>query len=424
MLCGHDHDYERIDVGGMPYVVVGTGGAHLVHFGAPIETSEVRLAKSYGALLIEVDAERAHASFVTADGQVADTFEIPAVGDLPAEHPLVGSDVVWSYLAKGPTPAPAWRSSGFDASTWPAGRAPLGFGEGGEATVIAPAAEAGSVTSYFRHELKVAAPAFGWLQLGLRADDGEVAYLNGTEVARLGLPAKQTVRATSPGSKKSEAVAEPASSHSMLDPNTLSAGANVVAVELHRDSADGAEFVFDADLVGFAAPQSLVPRDSSWSYWDAGTDPGASWAQPDFDDSAWASGAAPLGYGKASAATRLRSPADRPGALATTYFRTAFTVPDAGAFRELLFRAWRDTGAVVYLNGAEVARWNLREGTVGADELATKSAKESGRLGFVEVPLAPTALVAGRNEIAVELHPTPKAKLPVRMELSLVGVTE
>ena len=63
MLCGHDHDYERIDVAGMPYVVVGTGGAHLVHFGAPIETSEVRLAKSYGALLIEVDAERAHASF-------------------------------------------------------------------------------------------------------------------------------------------------------------------------------------------------------------------------------------------------------------------------------------------------------------------------------------------------------------------------
>jgi hypothetical protein len=42
----------------------------------------------------------------------------------------------------------------------------------------------------------------------------------------------------------------------------------------------------------------------------------------------------------------------------------------------------------------------------------------------VEVPLAPVALVDGRNEIAIELHPTPKAKLPVRMELSLVGATE
>ena len=125
------------------------------------------------------------------------------------------------------------------------------------------------MTTYFRRVRDRRDPVFGWLQLGLRADDAEIAYLNDVEVARLGLPAKKRVSPESPGSKKAEAVAEPASSHQMIDPNTLSARTNVLAVELHRDPTDGAEFVFGAELVGFAAPVSLVPRQASWSYWDA-----------------------------------------------------------------------------------------------------------------------------------------------------------
>ena len=183
------------------------------------------------------------------------------------------------------------------------------------------------------------------------------------------------------------------------------------------------DFAFDADLIGFAAPQLLLARDASWSYWDAGTEPGAGWTEPGFNDSDWAVGAAPLGYGKTSVATPLRVPSDRSGAIATTYFRTVFTVLDARTIHGLLFRAWRANGAVVYLNGKEVARWNLLEGPVGADEPATKSARESEGLGFVEVPLAPALLVSGSNELAVELHPTRRATLPVRMELSLVGTT-
>jgi tartrate-resistant acid phosphatase type 5 len=424
VLCGHDHDYERIDLAGMPYVVVGTGGAHLVHFRAPIDASEIRLAKSFGALLVEADAGGARASYVTADGQVADTFAIPAAGDLPAEHELIGRDFSWSYFANGATPGPDWRSTAFDATTWPAGPAPLGFGEGGEATLIAPAGATGPVTTYFRHEFAAATPAFGWLQLGLRADDAEIAYLNGVEVARLGLPARKLVSANSHGSKSVEPAAEPASSHQMIDPNTLEAGANVLAVELHRDTTDGAEFVFGADLVGFAAPLSLVPREASWSYWDAGSAPASDWMHVGFDDSAWASGPAPLGWGQTNLSTQLHSPVDRPGAVATTYFRTAFTVSDAGTIRGLLSRAWRDSGAIVYLNGAEVARWNLPAGTVAPDELATKSVKESARLGFVEVLLAPSALVSGRNELAIEVHPTPNARRPVKLELSLVGISE
>ena len=84
------------------------------------------------------------------------------------------------------------------------------------------------MTTYFRREFETGVtPVFGWLQLGLRADDAEIAYLNDVEVARLGLSAKKRVSAESPGSKKAEAVAEPASFHQMIDPNTLSAGERV-----------------------------------------------------------------------------------------------------------------------------------------------------------------------------------------------------
>ena len=48
-----------------------------------------------------------------------------------------------------------------------------------------------------------------------------------------------------------------------------------------------------------AAIDTLVPVGSVWKYLDNGTDQGTNWITPSFNDAAWKSGPAELGYGDA-----------------------------------------------------------------------------------------------------------------------------
>ncbi len=66
---------------------------------------------------------------------------------------------------------------------------------------------------------------------------------------------------------------------------------------------------------------SLLPLGSVWKYLDKGTDPGAGWTDPDFDDHAWLSGAAKLGYGEGDEATVVSYGLSSSRKYATTHFR-------------------------------------------------------------------------------------------------------
>jgi hypothetical protein len=78
VLAGHDHDYERVVVDGLTYVVDGLGGAELYPVGEPIEGSVVRFNDTAGALVIDADATALRARFLTVDGRQVDTFSLPA----------------------------------------------------------------------------------------------------------------------------------------------------------------------------------------------------------------------------------------------------------------------------------------------------------------------------------------------------------
>ena len=45
---------------------------------------------------------------------------------------------------------------------------------------------------------------------------------------------------------------------------------------------------------------TFLAAGSVWKYLDDGSDQGAQWRAPEFNDSAWASGPAELGYGDSS----------------------------------------------------------------------------------------------------------------------------
>jgi hypothetical protein len=76
VLAGHDHDYERLSIGGLPYIVNGLGGGAIYPVGDPIDGSQVRYSGDHGAMLVEATPTSLTFQFASYDGQVIDSFVV------------------------------------------------------------------------------------------------------------------------------------------------------------------------------------------------------------------------------------------------------------------------------------------------------------------------------------------------------------
>ncbi len=206
-------------------------------------------------------------------------------------------------------------------------------------------------------------------------------------------------------------------------------------------SADGPAAPEGVEGVARAAiTDPFVARGSVWRYYAGGNEPGTSppdaglpddldaaaaprWFAPGFDDGAWASGPASLGYASASSpqpTTKLPSLVNG-SKLLTAYFRRTFLVTDRAAVEALQLNVLRDVGVVVYLNGVEIARDKLPAGPVGYDTLATAPAigtADFSTNGFRTV-LGPELLVDGVNVVAVEVHQESAGSSDIAFDLEL-----
>ena len=325
---------------------------------------------------------------------------------------LVAKNSTWRYLDDGSDQGTAWREPDFDDSGWPSGPAQLGFDEGDEATLIV----AGHMTYYFRHGFTVAnAASIEALAVGLLRDDGAVVYLNGTEVHRSNMPAGdidyRTRAATAVGGG-AESTYYPAK----LPATALRDGDNVLAVEVHQSTSSSSDVSFDLGLDTALADEDLVAAGATWRYLDDGSDQGTAWRTAAFDDSAWLNGPAELGFGEGDEATRIAA-----GHI-TYYFRRAFDVVDPAAIDSLRLYLKRDDGAVVYLNGTEVARDNLPEGEI-TSAVTAGNASDDGQT-FLEFRLDSADLATGANLLAVEIHQASRSSSDLSFDLRLADVAE
>ncbi|MCU1454541.1 MAG: hypothetical protein JWN46_2687 [Acidimicrobiales bacterium] len=151
--------------------------------------------------------------------------------------------------------------------------------------------------------------------------------------------------------------------------------------------------VLDAPLMS-----TPIAAGSTWRYADTGADLGTAWSAGGFDDSAWAQGPAMLGWGK-SPATAIG-----PTHPVTTYFRQNFSVSDGAHVRTLRIGARVDDGAIIYLNGREVARFQMPAGAVNASTLATSFTSGTLESTFRTFTIPGTLLQDGTNTLAVEVH--------------------
>ncbi|MBN1852381.1 MAG: lamin tail domain-containing protein, partial [Pirellulales bacterium] len=161
---------------------------------------------------------------------------------------------------------------------------------------------------------------------------------------------------------------------------------------------------------GTLVVDTLVAIDDSWRYNQTGDDLGALWqrmAHP-VDGSDWLSGPALLAYESSSLGEPIRTALTNPQAnhpfVVTYYFENDFEFPGDpdNPDLDLQLRHWIDDGAIFYLNGNEIYRYNLSDGQVSAGTFSETAIGNAVSVGPVSVPK--DSLVHGMNRLSVEVH--------------------
>jgi hypothetical protein len=165
---------------------------------------------------------------------------------------------------------------------------------------------------------------------------------------------------------------------------------------------------------------SLIAPNATWRYLDTGADQGAAWKNSGFDDATWKSGTAEFGYGDGDETTVLSYGPDINTKYPTYYFRHTFNVANPNAFSSLTMVLNYDDGAVVYVNGTEVYRISMPAGPVTYATLATTAADYTPET----VGIPASALVAGANTIAVEVHQANGTSTDISFSLQLSGSSD
>jgi len=76
VLTGHEHNYERLNVDGIPYFVNGLGGGAIYNFGDTLPESQFRYNADYGAMLVVATQEDMSFKFYNRTGVLIDSFQL------------------------------------------------------------------------------------------------------------------------------------------------------------------------------------------------------------------------------------------------------------------------------------------------------------------------------------------------------------
>ncbi|MCA9246288.1 MAG: lamin tail domain-containing protein [Planctomycetales bacterium] len=181
---------------------------------------------------------------------------------------------------------------------------------------------------------------------------------------------------------------------------------------------------WSATLQPLGTDQTLIAQGANWAYLDDGSNQMTAWRDPAFNDSAWATGPAPLGYGTVNGVTIATTVDFGSNALdrhETTYFRRSFNVTDPNMFGGLQLSLLSDDGAAVYLNGQLVALENLTFNPA-FDDLADVNLSGADEGMYRTFSIDADLLVAGENVLAVELHQATRTSGDLGFDAELIGL--
>ena len=170
---------------------------------------------------------------------------------------------------------------------------------------------------------------------------------------------------------------------------------------------------------------AIIPINGAWKYRSSATDFNATFFNPLFDDTAWASGGqllyiepdpltSPSGFVKTTALPVDASNLNRP--FNATYFRTHFTYNGPLTDVTLQAKVMLDDGAVFYLNGHEIVptgnngnRLRMPAGTVTFSTIATTNISNASEETLL---FDATWLQQGDNVLAIAVPSAARGRAP------------
>lgn len=257
---------------GTVQVVTGNAGQTLGRSGSHPVMRQVFV--EHGSVLVDVHGDTLVARMINRDGVERDLFSVVKRGRvtpnrlaLPWQPPayvkptnevktaaapavdhrlLIPAASTWRYVVDPLPRGLDWTRPDFDDTAWPSGEAGFGYGPRPHRTDL-PAMKGRHTVLYARHPFTVEqADRVTELGLLIDYDDAFVAYLNGREVARVGVG-----RSSGRNAQKISARTDSGPVYVVLkDPDKhLRDGANVLAIEVHNASPDSSDLLLDPVLI-------------------------------------------------------------------------------------------------------------------------------------------------------------------------------
>lgn len=177
---------------------------------------------------------------------------------------IIYNDDEWSYMVGSSTIPLDWIDLDYDANQWDRGQGGFGYGDDDDNTILPDI-----LSVFIRKDFEVDDKSLlTFLVLHADFDDGFVAYLNGTEIARsnLGMAGIRT-----PYSEKAINIVEPNQAQGLLpdvfkiDRELLLDGRNVLAIQIHNRDNTSSDLTSNFFLsAGIADGSSIYREPPSW----------------------------------------------------------------------------------------------------------------------------------------------------------------
>ncbi len=140
---------------------------------------------------------------------------------------------IWRYFPGTSDPGASWKSLSFDDSSWQEGQGGIGYGDNDDNTVISAV-----VSLFMRIRFNVIDTSkIKDLLFHMDYDDGFVAYINETEIARAGLTGNPPAYNAFAASHNAEGIPVGFAA----DKSVLVNGENILAIEVHNSSATSSD---------------------------------------------------------------------------------------------------------------------------------------------------------------------------------------
>src|SRR4051812_1109162 len=170
------------------------------------------------------------------------------------------------------------------------------------------------------------------------------------------------------------------------------------------------------------AGQVFVPLKAAWKF-KKGTaeasSPNTLWRGLNFDDSTWSSGNAPFYYGENVGPGTLLP--DMQNGYTTVFLRTKFVLTNAPDIDRMALRTLIDDGFVAWLNGTEIARFNV-SGAKPYNGLADATIEQTWVTNSIASPS--NYLVNGTNLLAVQLLNATPGSSDIVLDLQLESTSD